>query len=276
MSPVRTRLLALAGAVAVAATVLTGCGGSSDKVGGAADGANPEWKDLTFTIGEQSDGIKTLAATSGVFDDASYKITFAKFEYGPPLVAAAGAGDIDLGMVGSVGIFAGYALSNWGQMWLLLTIGGLVLQWFGDSLDGSLARYRHIERPSYGYFLDHSCDGITTLLILAGLGLSPYVRLDVALFTLAGYLLLSVHAFLCARVVGKLNLTYAAAGPTELRLLLIGLAIAMMVLGPAPGVFGGLSGFDIFVAPIGAVLMLLFLKHTIAIARQLSRVDVCS
>jgi len=181
-----------------------------------------------------------------------------------------------LGMIGSIAIFAGYALSNWGDAWLLLTIGGLVLQWFGDSLDGSLARYRHIERPSYGYFLDHSCDGITTLLILAGMGLSPYVRLDVALFTLAGYLLLSVHAFLCARVVGKLNLTYAAAGPTELRLLLIALAIAMMIFGPAPGVFGGLSGFDIFVTAIGGVLLLLFLKHTMAIARQLSRVDACS
>jgi len=178
-----------------------------------------------------------------------------------------------LGMIGSVAIFAGYALSNWGPLWLLLTIGGLVVQWFGDSLDGSLARYRHIERPSYGYFLDHSCDGITTLLILAGMGFSPYVRLDVALFTLAGYLLLSVHAFLCARVVGQLNLTYAAAGPTELRLLLIGLAIAMMVFGPAPGMFGGLSGFDLFVTAIGGVLMLLFLKHTLAIARQLSRVD---
>lgn len=180
-----------------------------------------------------------------------------------------------LGMVGSAAIFAGYALSNWGRLWLLLTIGGLVLQWFGDSLDGSLARYRHIERPSYGYFLDHSCDGITTLLILAGMGLSPFVRLDVALFTLAGYLLLSVHAFLCARVVGQLNLTYAAAGPTELRLLLIGLAIVMMVLGSGPGIFGNVSGFDIFVTAIGSVLILLFLKHTFAIARQLSRVDAC-
>ncbi len=102
------RLAAAAGTVALAVG-LGACGTSDDKVGGASDGANPEWKDLTFTIGEQSDGIKTLAATSGAFKDASYKIKFAKFEYGPPLVAAAGTGDIDLGMVGSVPPIAGAA-----------------------------------------------------------------------------------------------------------------------------------------------------------------------
>ena len=61
-----------------------------DKVGGAAGGPTPSGRTYTFTIGEQSDGIKTLAETSGAFDDASYKIKFAKFDYGPPLVQAAG------------------------------------------------------------------------------------------------------------------------------------------------------------------------------------------
>jgi sulfonate transport system substrate-binding protein len=102
------RLVAAAGAVALTAG-LAACGSASAEVGGASDGANPEWKNLTFTIGEQSDGIKTLAATSGAFKDASYKIEFAKFEYGPPLVAAASTGDIDLGMVGSVPPIAGAA-----------------------------------------------------------------------------------------------------------------------------------------------------------------------
>lgn len=110
MSPKLARLAVTVGAAALAASVLVACGASDDKVGGAADGgANPEWKNLTFTIGEQSDGIKTLSETSGAFKDASYKIKFAKFEYGPPLVAAAGTGDIDLGMVGSVPPIAGAA-----------------------------------------------------------------------------------------------------------------------------------------------------------------------
>ncbi|CAM3930948.1 aliphatic sulfonate ABC transporter substrate-binding protein [Smaragdicoccus niigatensis] len=97
------RLLAGALGALIVAGSLAGCSTSSDSAnGGAADGKNPEWKDLTFTVGEQSDGIVSLIKESGAFKDASYKINFAKFEYGPPLVAAAANGDIDLGMVGAV------------------------------------------------------------------------------------------------------------------------------------------------------------------------------
>ena len=177
-----------------------------------------------------------------------------------------------IGMIGSLMIFLGYVASNVAVGWLLLSLAGYAIQWFGDSMDGSLARFRHIERPSYGYFLDHSCDGITVLLILGGLGLSPYIRLDVALTALVGYLLLSVHAFLSAKVTGQLNLTYLAAGPTELRLLLIGLTIAMMLLGPGPGAFGKTSGFDIFVGTVAMILIALFLAHTTKVARQLSKI----
>lgn len=137
-------------------------------------------------------------------------------------------------------------------------------------MDGSLARYRHIERPSFGYFIDHSCDGLTTLLILGGMGLSPYVRLDVALIALAGYLLLSVHAYLAARVMGELKLSYLAAGPTELRLVLITLTLSMMSLGPAPGMFAPISGFDLFVGSVGIMFILLFIVQTLVTARRLA------
>src|SRR3546814_16145456 len=70
-----------------------------------------------------------------------------------------------------------------------------------------------------------------------GMGLSPFVRFDIALIALAGYLLLSIHAFLSARVLGELRLSYLSAGPTELRLMLIALTLMMMTLGSAPGVF---------------------------------------
>jgi sulfonate transport system substrate-binding protein len=108
MSRTFMRIAAAAGTAALA-VALGACANSETNVGGAADGDHPEWKNLTFTIGEQSDGIKTLASTSGAFKDASYKIKFAKFDYGPPLIAAASAGDIDLGMVGSVPPIAGAA-----------------------------------------------------------------------------------------------------------------------------------------------------------------------
>lgn len=136
-------------------------------------------------------------------------------------------------------------------------------------MDGSLARHRAIERPSYGYFIDHSCDGLSTLLMLAGIGASPFVTMDVALLALAGYFLLSIHAFLSARVLGELKLSYLSAGPTELRLLLIALTVMMMILGDGPGWFGRWSGFDIFVSIVAALLIILFIGQTWSTARRL-------
>lgn len=175
------------------------------------------------------------------------------------------------GMIGAGLIFLGYLLSNQGEQWLWLAIAGYAVQWFGDSTDGSLARFRKIERPRYGYFLDHSCDGLATTLLVVGIGLSPYVKLEVALIALAGYLLLSVHAFLSVRVLGELKLSYLNAGPTELRFMLIGLTLAMMVFGSGPGWFGKLSGFDIFVGTVGIILILLFVLQTAVTAKRLAR-----
>lgn len=178
-----------------------------------------------------------------------------------------------LGMVGALMTFLGYVASSMGASWLLLAIVGYVVQWFGDSMDGSIARYRHIERPSYGYFIDHSCDGLATLLILAGIGLSPFVTMDVALVALAGYLLLSIHAYLSARVLGEFKLSYLAAGPTELRLVLIALTLMMMALGSGPDIFGAVSGFDVFVGAVGMILILLFIIQTVITGRRLAQAE---
>ncbi|MET0310075.1 MAG: CDP-alcohol phosphatidyltransferase family protein [Sphingomonas sp.] len=174
------------------------------------------------------------------------------------------------GVVGAFAIFVGYAASGFHIAWLWLAIAGYVVQWFGDSLDGSLARYRKIERPRFGYFIDHSCDGITTLLILAGIGLSPFVRLDVALVALAGYLLLSIHAYLSVQALGELKLSYLAAGPTELRFVLIGMTVAMMAVGSNPAPVGT-SWFDVFVGSVAALFIVLFAIQTLTIARRLAR-----
>ncbi len=174
-----------------------------------------------------------------------------------------------VGMVGALAVFAGYAASNLGDGWLWLAIAGYVVHWFGDSLDGSLARYRHIERPRYGYFLDHSCDGLATTLVVLGLGASGYVQLEIALVALAGYLLMSIHAFLSVRVLGELRLSYLKAGPTELRLILIAMTGAMIAFGPNP-VIGLFSGFDLFVGAVGVLLICLFAVQTATTARKLS------
>ncbi len=176
-----------------------------------------------------------------------------------------------LALIAAVIIFAGYAGSLSDGRWLWASVVGYVLHWFGDSLDGSLARFRKIERPRYGYFVDHSADVLGALLILSGLGISPYIRLDIALVALAGYYMLAAHSFLSARVAGELKLTYVAAGPTELRLMLIALTIAMFALGPKEPEFEGVGAFDIIVGAIGSVLVLLFVTQTLKMARRLAR-----
>ena len=176
-----------------------------------------------------------------------------------------------IGMVGAFMVFGGYLASNIGENWLWLSIAGYVVQWFGDSTDGSLARFRKIERPRYGYFLDHSCDGLATTLLVVGIGLSPYVTLEWALVALVGYLLLAIHAFLSVRVLGELKLSYLNAGPTELRFMLIALTLAMMLFGyEGEGWFGAISGFDLFTGVVGAILIVLFVLQTAVTARRLA------
>ena len=174
------------------------------------------------------------------------------------------------GMFGALMVFAGYVASNADRDWLWLCVAGYVVHWFGDSLDGSVARFRKIERPRYGYFLDHSCDGLATTLLVVGIGLSPYVQLEVALVALAGYLLMSIHAFLSVRVLGELRLSYMNAGPTELRLVLIALTLAMYYAGPEAPVIWHLNGFDLFVGVVGCILVALFILQTAQVAGRLA------
>ncbi len=173
------------------------------------------------------------------------------------------------GFCGALTIFAGYALSLFQIEWLWLAIAGFVINWFGDSLDGSLARYRKIERPNYGYFIDHSMDALSNLIIVMGLGLTAFIRMDVAMFALGSYLLLSIHTFLAARVTGEFRLSYLAAGPTELRLILIAMSLAMFATRPGAVMGTGLSPFDLFITAIGAGMMILFIVQTAVTGRKL-------
>lgn len=175
-----------------------------------------------------------------------------------------------LGLIGAAMVMAGYAASGADRQWLWLAIAGFCVHWFGDSLDGSLARYRQIERPRFGYFIDHSADGLGNLMIVGGLGLSPFVRLDVSLLALTGYYLMSIHAFLAVRVLGELRLSYAAAGPTELRLALIAMTLLMYFYGGEIPRIGHLSAFDLAVALVGALLIVLFVVQTIATGRRIA------
>ena len=176
-----------------------------------------------------------------------------------------------LGFLGAVIVAAGYMLSWIDDEWLGLCLAGYIVNWFGDSLDGSLARWRRIERPRYGYFVDHSIDAVGTLLMVGAIGASPYMRLDVALMAVIGYFLLSIHTFLAAKVVGEFRLSYMAGGPTELRLMLMAMTVTMAMVGP--GDIGGtnFSPFDLFALVVASILVTIFVVQSCAMAHNLRR-----
>ena len=135
-----------------------------------------------------------------------------------------------LGIAGAVATGAAFALSSVSAWWLFAVTPFLAVNWFGDSLDGTLARVRQHERPRYGYYLDHIVDAFATAAIGTGIGLSPYIELEVALLLVVGYLGLSINVYLETAVMGVFRLAYGRIGPTEARLLL---GLGAMVLGAA-------------------------------------------
>lgn len=176
-----------------------------------------------------------------------------------------------LGFAGALMVGAGYILSGQHLAWLWLALSGYVINWFGDSLDGSLARFRGIERPKYGYFIDHSVDALAIFAMLGGLGLGPFVELEVALIALVAYLMLSIHTYLCAQVIDTFKLTYLAGGPTELRLMLMAMTAAMFFISPNNRLGTDLSAFDMFALVVSAILVAIFVAQTASTARTLAK-----
>jgi archaetidylinositol phosphate synthase len=161
-----------------------------------------------------------------------------------------------LGVLAAVGIAAAYLLSNGDKTWLWAASALLVVHWLGDSLDGTLARVRKIERPKYGYYLDHLVDAVATALIGIGLGLSPWMLLSVGLLIVIAYLVLSINTYLETYAFGVFTLGYGRVGPTEVRLLLIGLN-TLIALGVGLGFHVGdlgLTVLDLIGIGIAAVM----------------------
>jgi phosphatidylglycerophosphate synthase len=140
-----------------------------------------------------------------------------------------------LGVLAAFGIAAAYALSNQSSGWLWAASALLVVHWLGDSLDGTLARVRRIERPRYGYYLDHLVDALATACIGLGLGFSPHMLVVTGAIVVVAYLVLSINTYLETQALGSFNLGYGLIGPTEVRLLLIALNTAL-ALGLTPHV----------------------------------------
>ena len=180
-----------------------------------------------------------------------------------------------LGFFGAVLVTVALACTHFHPAFSALAIGGLVVNWLGDSLDGTVARVRSIERPRYGFFVDHMTDLAAQFLIVLGLGLSPAMRFDVAALALIGYLALSVYTLIKLHVSRSMQLSYFGVGPTEIRIF-IGFGILIGALFDLPKVsspIGVLSVFD-----IAALLVFAFAVCSAAVmfvidARRLSVID---
>ena len=181
-----------------------------------------------------------------------------------------------LGVLGAVGAGAAYALSAAGAGWLWAASALLALNWLGDSLDGTLARARRVERPRYGYYLDHIVDAFATAAIGIGIGLSSYVDLSVALGAVAVYLVLSINVYLESAAFGVFRLAYGRIGPTEVRLVLVAANSLLALAGPEAGVVAPIADWTVGIVTAGmaGVLALRVYGNLRALARLEPRPEV--
>jgi phosphatidylglycerophosphate synthase len=178
-----------------------------------------------------------------------------------------------LGVVAAIGVAIAYQLANDSLDWLWAASGLLVVQWFGDSLDGTLARVRKIERPTYGYYIDHLVDAIATAAIGIGLGLSPLMLLSIGTLIVVAYLILSINVYLESYAFGRFSIGYGLIGPTEVRLILIALNTAVALGAGLDFVFVDLelTLFDVIGLGIAAVMIVLLIGRALRNLRELSR-----
>ncbi|MEM8599188.1 MAG: CDP-alcohol phosphatidyltransferase family protein [Bacteroidota bacterium] len=126
-----------------------------------------------------------------------------------------------LGLASAVLISGSYLLSARNLDWLWIANIGWVIHWLADSLDGTLARVRQIQRPQYGFYVDHQSDAVSTFVIFVGLGFSPLMELPIALFLIIGYFLMMIMVNLVTIARNVFKISFGGLGPTESRILMM-------------------------------------------------------
>lgn len=187
-----------------------------------------------------------------------------------------------IGFLGAVVIAVGFILSNISVHFLWVSILGFVINWYGDSLDGTLARVRKQQRPVYGFYIDHTVDAINEVFMFMGAGLSPFMRFDLACVLLVVYLMLTLNVSMNAHLKGEFRLTYAKLGPTEFRLICI-VACVLLMWVPAIRTFGfempwlgesqSLAVLDMIGAVILLVLVVIYVVTILQDARYYAKID---
>ena len=180
-----------------------------------------------------------------------------------------------IGTLGSALIALGYILTHININWLWLSTFGLIVNWYGDSLDGTLARVRKTQRPIYGYYIDHTVDGINETLMFVGIGLSPFLNLYTALAMLVVYLQLTLNVSMNAHLKAEFKLTYAGLGPTEFRVAAILLNTLLIFIKPwqqfeqVVTLFGKTVYLHALDYPGLAILAILLLIYFVTIGRDI-------
>jgi len=142
-----------------------------------------------------------------------------------------------LGLLAQIAAGAFYALAARDQYWLLGVIACIVLNWFGDSMDGTLARVRNQQRPRYGFYVDHMVDIFGATALMCGLGASGFVHWPVAIAMLIAFLLLSAESYLATYTLNCFQMSQGIFGPTEIRILLI-IGNVALLRSPYANLFG--------------------------------------
>jgi phosphatidylglycerophosphate synthase len=185
-------------------------------------------------------------------------------------------------LFGSLVIAAGYLLTNYHPAWLWLSSFGVVLHWYGDSLDGTIARVRKQSRPIYGFYIDHNMDCVTEFFIFGGMGLSAYMHFWMGLMLFCVYLAMEVYVMICAHLKNEFKLTYGIFGPTEFRLLIIILNTILffveplhtleipVAVGPLVGTFKSL---DLAAVVVFFVLCFLYFSSMIKDGKYFAKID---
>ncbi len=177
-----------------------------------------------------------------------------------------------LGFVALLAAGVSYWYASVNKYALIAVIVFLILNWFGDSLDGTLARVRNKQRPRYGFYLDHILDSIGMFFLIGGIALSGYLSPVVAFAFLTAYLLLSIEIYLATYAIGKFHLSYWRFGPTELRILLsIGNLVVLShpyakILGEQYLLFD--VGFAVGTVALTLILIQATVKHTVQLYKE--------
>ncbi len=187
-----------------------------------------------------------------------------------------------VGILGAAMIAAGFLLSNQNIHWLWLSIAGFFVNWYGDSLDGTIARVRNTQRPIYGYYLDHTVDIINEAMMFIGIGLSYLMRLDIALLLFILYLCLTLNVSINAHLKSEFKLTYGKMGPTEFRVIACILILVLMYIKPIREFYMtlyvcgraiGITSLDVAGLVILVVLAVIYINTVITDAKGYSKMD---